>query len=88
VPCGPVSTIDQTFAHPQVRAREMEISMPHPAAADGQVSLIGNPIKYSETPADYRRAPPTLGQHTDELLAELLDLSADEIGGLRDDGVV
>ncbi len=88
VPCGPISTIDQVFAHPQVRARDMEISMPHPAAAGGQVSLIGNPIKYSETPADYRRAPPTLGQHTDELLAELLDLSADEIGGLRDDGVV
>jgi crotonobetainyl-CoA:carnitine CoA-transferase CaiB-like acyl-CoA transferase len=88
VPCGPVSTIDQTFAHPQVRARDMEISMPHPAAAGGQVSLIGNPIKYSETPADYRRAPPTLGQHTDELLAELLDLSADEIAGLHEDDVV
>jgi crotonobetainyl-CoA:carnitine CoA-transferase CaiB-like acyl-CoA transferase len=88
VPSGPISTIDQVFAHPQIGAREMEISMPHPAAAGGQVSLIGNPIKYSETPADYRRAPPTLGQHTDELLADLLDLSADEIGALRDDGVV
>jgi len=66
----------------------MEISMPHPAAASGQVSLIGNPIKYSDTPADYRRAPPMLGQHTDELLAQLLELSAEEIGSLREDGVV
>ena len=87
VPCGPVNTIDQVFAHPQVQAREMEIKMAHPAAGE-EVSLIGSPIKYSETPADYRRAPPMLGQHSDEVLEELLGLGASEVAALRDKGIV
>ena len=87
VPCGPVNTIDQTFAHPQVRARDMEIRMAHPATRD-EVSLIGNPIKYSETTADYRRPPPMLGQHTDGVLEELLGLGAAEVAALREKGIV
>ncbi len=87
VPCGPVNTIDQVFAHPQVQARDMEIRMSHPAA-QGEISLIGNPIKYSKTPADYRRAPPLLGEHTEEVLAELLGLGAAEVAALRARGVV
>jgi len=87
VPCGPVNTIDQVFAHPQVQAREMEITMAHPATRGG-VSLIGNPIKYSETAADYRLAPPILGQHTDEVLGELLGLGVAEVAALRERGVV
>jgi len=87
VPCGPVNTIDQAFAHPQVRARDMEIRMTHPATGH-EVSLIGNPIKYSETTADYRRPPPMLGQHTQGVLEELLDLGAAEVAALREKGVV
>jgi crotonobetainyl-CoA:carnitine CoA-transferase CaiB-like acyl-CoA transferase len=87
VPCGPVNTIDQTFAHPQVRARDMEIRMTHPATRD-EVSLIGNPIKYSETAADYRRPPPMLGQHTQGVLEELLGLGAAEVAALREKGIV
>ncbi len=87
VPSGPVNTIEQAFAHPQVRARDMEIKMTHPAARD-EVSLIGNPIKYSETAADYRRAPPMLGQHTEAVLKELLGLGAAEVSALRDKGIV
>jgi crotonobetainyl-CoA:carnitine CoA-transferase CaiB-like acyl-CoA transferase len=87
VPCGPVNTIEQTFAHPQVQARDMQIRMTH-AATGGEVSLIGSPIKYSETPADYRRAPPMLGQHTEEVLEELLGLGPTEVAALREKGIV
>ena len=87
VPCGPVNTIDQVFAHPQVQARDMEIHMTH-AAAQGQVSLIGNPIKYSKTTADYRRAPPTLGQHSEDVLVELLGLGSAEMAELREKGII
>ena len=61
--------------------------MAHPATRGG-VSLIGNPIKFSETAANYRRAPPILGQHTDEVLAELLGLGQAEVAALRERGVV
>jgi crotonobetainyl-CoA:carnitine CoA-transferase CaiB-like acyl-CoA transferase len=88
VPCSPVNTVDQVFADPQVRARGMQIAMPHPLAAKGDVDLIGNPIKYSATPVAYRRPPPYLGQHTDEVLGELLKLSGSEMAELRNKGVI
>ena len=86
VSCGPINTIDQVFENEQVLAREMKIEMDHPLA-DKPVSLIGNPIKMSATPATFRTPPPTMGQHTDEVLAELLDLSEEERQALKDRGV-
>lgn len=83
VPCGPVNTVREVFNDPQVIHREMKITMPHPLAGDGAVSLIGNPIKLPESPTDYRRPPPTLGEHTDEVLAELLGMNEDELAELR-----
>ena len=88
VPCGPVNSIDQVFADPQVRHRGMRVSVPHPLAAGGAVDLIGNPLHFSRSSVSYRRAPPLLGQHTDEVLAELLDMPADERARLRADGVI
>ena len=88
VPCSPVNSIDQVFADPQVRSRAMQIALPHPQSGKGDVDLIGNPIKYSATPVDYRRAPPYLGQHTDEVLQEMLKLSTAEIAELRDQKIV
>ena len=64
MPCSPVNDVDQVFEDPQVQQREMQISMPHPLSASGTVDLIGNPIKFSETPVDYRLPPPYCGQHT------------------------
>ena len=87
VPCAPVNTIDQVFADPQVEARGMTIRMPHPLAGEA-VRLVGSPIGLSRTPVSYRRAPPTLGQHTDEVLAELLGLDEGERADLRDQGVI
>ncbi|MDH3230165.1 MAG: CoA transferase [Alphaproteobacteria bacterium] len=88
VPCSPVNTVDQVFADPQVRARGMQIEMPHPLAAAGTIPLVASPIRMSETPPGYRHAPPMLGQHTEEVLGELLDMGAAEIAALREAGIV
>jgi crotonobetainyl-CoA:carnitine CoA-transferase CaiB-like acyl-CoA transferase len=88
VPCGPINTVDQVFADPQVAARGMKIAMPHEAAGGENIELIGSPIKMSATPASYRRPPPRLGEHTDEVLREVLGLGEAEISALRARGVV
>ena len=72
VPAGPVNTLPEVFATDQVAARDMKITMEHPVAGSGHVDLIGNPLKLNQTPIDYRRPPPMLGQHTAEVLEELL----------------
>lgn len=68
VPCGPIQTIDQVFDHPQVKARELWKEIPHPLG--GVSPTTANPIRFSETPIEYRRHAPTLGEHTDEILRE------------------
>lgn len=71
IPGGPINRLDDVFASDQVAAREMKITMPYDGAASGQVDLIGNPVKFSKTPVSYRRAPPTCGADSDDILAEL-----------------
>jgi crotonobetainyl-CoA:carnitine CoA-transferase CaiB-like acyl-CoA transferase len=88
VPCSPVNTIDQVFADPQVKAREMRIKMPHPLAGKGEVDLIANPLRLSATPVAYRQAPPFLGQHSEEILRELLGLDQVGIAVLRREGAI
>ena len=88
VPASPVNDISQVFHDPQVLVRGMKLAMPHPGAGSGKVDLIANPIKYGETPIDYRLPPPRLGEHTGEVLRELLALAPDEIARLREAGVV
>jgi crotonobetainyl-CoA:carnitine CoA-transferase CaiB-like acyl-CoA transferase len=69
IPCGPINTLDQVFAEPQVAAREMLVPMKHPETGD--LRLVGSPLKFSETPVAYRLPPPRLGEHTEEILKEL-----------------
>ena len=88
VPAGPVNDIAQVFADPQVRHRGMAVRMPHPAAGPAGVPLVADPINLSETPVSYRRAPPRLGEHTEEVLQEVLDLNATECADLRHRGIV
>ncbi len=88
VPCSPVNNIEQVFENEQVRARGMRIEMDHPKAGSGKVPLIANPLKMSATPPQYRMAPPVLGQHTDEVLAEVLGLDDAEIADLKKAGTV
>ncbi len=86
VPSGPINGFAEAFADPQIRHREMLVHLPHASA--GAVPQVANPVKFSATPVGYRRGPPVLGEHTDEVLVEVLSLDADRIAGLRADGVV
>jgi len=86
VPNGPINNLKQVFEEPQVAARGMRIELEHPLA--GKVPLIASPMKFSGTPLEYRAAPPTLGQHTDEVLRGLLYMDDAEIARLRASGVV
>ncbi len=87
VSCGPINTLEQVFADPQVKFRGMEIEMDHPLAQK-PVHLIGSPIRMSATPTSYDHPPPTLGQHSAELLGELLGMSGDDVAALHERGVI
>jgi len=86
IPCGPINDIAQAFAEPQVVHREMHLTLPHPSA--GTAPGVRNPIRFSRTAIEYLRAPPLLGQHTSEVLAERLGLDEAEVQGLRQRHVV
>jgi crotonobetainyl-CoA:carnitine CoA-transferase CaiB-like acyl-CoA transferase len=86
VPCGPINTLTEVFADPQVVARGMEIRMDH--ATGTSVPLVANPIRMSATPPEYRTAPPVLGQHTRAVLAERLGLDETAIAALAEQGVI
>ncbi len=85
VPCGAINDLAEVFADPQVQAREMALPVAHPL--NDTLRLVASPMKLSATPVQVRRAPPLLGQHTDEVLTEL-GLGSDERSRLRERGVV
>ena len=86
LPCGPINTIPEVFAHPQADARGLVADVEHETA--GRVTLPGFPYKLSQTPASVRTPPPMLGQHTSEVLVELLDYSPEDVAALGERGVV
>ena len=85
IPVGPINNLAQVFEHPQVRARGMRLDLPHPAS--GTVPSVANPIKMSATPLQYQSAPPLLGQHTREVLANA-GLDTEQINRLQAAGVI
>jgi crotonobetainyl-CoA:carnitine CoA-transferase CaiB-like acyl-CoA transferase len=85
VPCGPINDLATVFADPQVRHRGLKVELPH--AAGGTAPTVANPIRYSRTPVEYRRAPPALGQDTDAVLRSL-GHGAAAIAELRRKGIV
>ena len=86
IPCGPINNLDQVFFDPQVKHRGLQLELEHPSA--GAVASVANPIRLSQTPVEYDRSPPLLGQHTDEVLASVLELDAEVIASLRADDVI
>ena len=86
VPCGPINNLAEVFADPQVRARGMVQTMAHPNS--DALQLVASPIKLSETPVRLDSPPPLLGQHTREVLGELLALDAQQLDALAHKGVI
>ncbi|MBN1180307.1 MAG: CoA transferase [Anaerolineae bacterium] len=86
LPCGPINAIDDVFAHPQAEARELAIETEHPTA--GTVKTTGFPYKLSHTPAAIRRPPPRLGEHTADVLTELLGYAAEDVAALKERNVI
>jgi crotonobetainyl-CoA:carnitine CoA-transferase CaiB-like acyl-CoA transferase len=85
VPCGPINDLAGVFADPQVLHRGLRVDLPH--AAGGSAPQVANPIRFSATPIDYRRAPPLLGQDTEAILREL-GRNDEDIAALRAAGAV
>ena len=86
VPCGPINDVGQVYQNPQVQARGMVMEAPHPTA--GKVKLVRSPMRMSGTPTDNTVAPPLLGQHTDDILRDMLGRSPEQIAALRAKGVL
>ena len=86
IPCGRINSVTQALNDAHAVAREMVLSVQHPTA--GEVKMLGIPFRFSDTPASVRRAPPTLGQHTEQVLRDLLQLSDARIAELRSARVI
>ena len=86
VPCGPINNIEQVFESDYAREQKLVRSVDHPL--DATLPTVANPIRFSDTPVQYDQAPPLLGQHTDEVLAEWLGYSAAAIAELRESGAI
>ncbi|AIS18763.1 CoA-transferase [Pseudomonas rhizosphaerae] len=86
VPCGPINDLSQVFADPQVLARGLALHMEHPLA--GTVPMVASPLRLSASPVEYRHAPPLLGEHTQEVLEQLLNMDARTYNQLHAAGVV
>jgi crotonobetainyl-CoA:carnitine CoA-transferase CaiB-like acyl-CoA transferase len=86
VVCGPINNIKQVFESDYAKERELVRTVEHPL--DEALATVANPISFSDTPAQYSKAPPLLGQHTDEILTEWLGYSAEAIGRIRKSGAI
>ena len=86
VPSGPINDFRQVFDDPQIKHRGMVRTIPHPLS--GSLSVVGNPLNFSDTPLEYSRPPPLLGEHTAEVLRDLLGMDDAEIERLAEQRVV
>ena len=86
IPCGPIADIDQVFDNPQVQHRGMQLELDHASA--GKVPGVANPIRLSDSPLTYDKAPPELGQHTEQVLCDLLEMDRERIDQLKTDGII
>lgn len=85
-PCGPINNFDQVFSMPHVKEREMLLEMEHPTI--GALPLVGSPLKMGGTPVSYRLPPPLMGQHTKDILREVLGYSEEKVSALTESGCI
>jgi len=81
--CGPINTLDQVFSDPQVVARQMLKRIPHPLAGPDGAKIIASPLNLTATPVTYKYHPPLLGEHTEAVLRELLEIGDEELAELQ-----
>ena len=86
LPSGPINELDKVFENEQIKSREMQIELPH--SIDNKVTLLNSPIKIPTSPTKTHKAPPTLGEHTEEILKEKIGLDQDTVAKLRDEGIL
>mgnify|MGYP001164957138 FL=1 len=86
IPCGRINQINETLNDPQVRHRGMRVKAAHPSL--GELEMLGSPLKLTGTPPNCDRAPPLLGEHTNEVLVQALNYSDNHIAQLRSEGVI
>jgi len=86
VPCGPINNFKEVFENEQVTARGVELQVPHPTT--GSMKLVASPMRLSKTPTEVRMPPPTLGQHTEAILRDHLNLDTEAIDQLRKKGII
>jgi crotonobetainyl-CoA:carnitine CoA-transferase CaiB-like acyl-CoA transferase len=86
VPCGPINSVDQVFADPQVQHRQMRVDVPHQNA--GSLPTVRQPIVFSESNLSYKKGVPTLGEHTDHVLRSKLNLPVSHVAALRAQKVI
>jgi formyl-CoA transferase len=80
VPCGPINNYEEVFEDPQVRHRGLKIEMPHPLS--GSMAGVASPMRFSKTPVEYAAPPPLLGQHTRDVLSDVLGIGNEELDRL------
>src|SRR5690606_31997366 len=85
VPVGVINDIGRALAEPQVLARDMLVNIPH--ALNPDFKMVGSPVKLSDTPVEYKRPAPMLGEHTDQVLSQL-GLSAEQLATLKEKGII
>lgn len=86
VPCGPINNFKEVFENEQVKARGIELQVPHPTA--GKMKLVASPMRLSKTPVEVRMPPPTLGQHTEAILRDRLQLNSEALEQLRQKRII
>ena len=86
VPCGPINTLEDVFQDPQVKARGLKKELPH--RKHGTVPGVASPLRLSDSPVSYDKAPPMLGENTDEVLSDLLGFEQSELAALHDKGIL
>lgn len=86
MPYAAVNDVQDTLQHEHIVARDMVVEMDHDSC--GPIKMVNTPVKYSESKPSIRTPPPTLGQHTDEVLTEILGMGESEVEALKKEGAV